>query len=112
MPNVSMIDGHIDEIKKTKYIDVSKIKFSGQTFTDENKDVYIKLSDVVRAVEQMPAEDVEEVVRCKDCVKGFKRTEESKLNIYWCDKWQNIMRDSDFCSFGEQRRLSNDNNTI
>ena len=45
----------------------------------------------------------EDVVRCKDCEHGWKKNESSKLNIYQCDKWENIMRDCDFCSLGERR---------
>lgn len=54
-------------------------------------------------VVELPTADVVEVVRCKDCNKGFKRNEESRLNIYYCDKWKNIMRDCDFCSYGERK---------
>jgi NADH pyrophosphatase NudC (nudix superfamily) len=43
------------------YIDVSKIKFNGETYTDEENEVYIRLSDVKQAIEQTPKEDVVEV---------------------------------------------------
>lgn len=60
----------------------------------------------------LPIADVAEVVRCKDCVKSFERKDKSNLNICFCDKWKNIMRAYDYCSFGERKRCSNDNNTI
>lgn len=68
--------------------------------------------EILAEIEYAPTADVVEVVRCKDCFKGFKKNDKSKLNIYFCDKWKNIMRDCDYCSYGERRRCSNDNNTI
>lgn len=54
-------------------------------------------------IDAIPAADVAPVVRCKDCKKSFKKNKESKLNIFWCDKWKNIMRGDDFCSYGERK---------
>lgn len=47
--------------------------------------------------------DFVNVVRCKDCVNGFIHTRKTVLDIYWCDKWKNIIRGCDFCSFGERK---------
>lgn len=44
--------------------------------------------------------DVVEVVRCKDCRKSYERP----LNLYWCDKWKNVFRGHDYCSFGERKQ--------
>ena len=80
----------------TRYIDESKIKFTGDTFTDENKDVYIKLSDVRQAIAQAPTADVVEVVRCKDC-KYFKQHKCIKTN------GMVSLNADNFCSCGESR---------
>lgn len=45
-----------------RYIDASKIKFSGETLKDDNE-IYVRLSDVKKAIEQTPAVDVVEVKR-------------------------------------------------
>lgn len=45
------------------------------------------------------------VVMCKECVKGFARSKESKMDIFWCDKWKSITRSCDFCSFGERKEV-------
>ena len=88
----------------TRYIDESKIKFTGDTYTDENKDVYIKLSDVRQAIAQTPAADVVEVVRCKDCKHLYS---DEKVNV--CVKKGMILSvfDADitkhFCSYGERK---------
>lgn len=60
-------------------------------------------NDIIMMIKTAPTVDAVEVVRCRECIKGFRKTEKSKLNIYWCDKWRNIMRDCDFCSYGERR---------
>ena len=48
----------------------------------------------------IPAADVVEVVRCKDC-KHY--SEEGKVTRYaWCYKWKNAVNFGDFCSYGER----------
>ena len=44
-----------------RYIDANKIKLTGLTFEDVNNEVYFSLSDVRKAIEQTPTEDVVEV---------------------------------------------------
>lgn len=45
----------------TRYIDVDKIKFSGESFNDADGDALVSLSDVRKAIEQTPIADVVEV---------------------------------------------------
>lgn len=61
-------------------------------------------------IDDLPRADVVEIVRCKDCQKSFRRETGSRLNYYWCGKWNNIMRDCDFCSQGERREQTDGNN--
>ena len=42
-----------------------------------------------------------EIVRCKDCIYNKHRTEGTRI-LNWCGKFDNVMRDNDFCSFGEK----------
>lgn len=44
-----------------RYIDESEIKFTGETYTDDNNEIYVTLSDVRQAIAQTPTADVEEV---------------------------------------------------
>ena len=44
-----------------RYIDENKIKFTGLTFEDADKEVYVSLSDVRQAIAQTPTADVVEV---------------------------------------------------
>ena len=60
---------------------------------------------IAEIFDSLPTADVVEVVRCKDC-KHFgknKQYRETKLPISFCDKFHhNVMRDSDFCSYGKE----------
>lgn len=58
--------------------------------------------DTMYCIDNMPAADVEEVVRCKDCI--WRGREECAM-FYRCDcgeqhTWET---DNDFCSYGERR---------
>lgn len=41
------------------------------------------------------------IVHCKDCIYNKHRTEGTHI-LNWCGKFDNVMRDNDFCSFGEK----------
>lgn len=62
---------------------------------------------IVRAIEEAPAEDVVEVVRCKDC-KHYKEWEDGDITCsFWTVDWDVTTKPNAFCSCGE-RRTSND----
>lgn len=50
-----------------------------------------------------------ETVRCKDCIYNKHRTEGTHI-LNWCGKFDNVMRDNDFCSFGEKPAYERRNN--
>ena len=56
---------------------------------------------VYAVIDDAPTIDAVPVVRCSECKKCRKR--ESKLGIHWCNQWDNVVRDKDFCSFGERK---------
>lgn len=76
--------GAIEQIQWERDISIEQLREYGVGFGEKKKDLV-------------------EVVRCKDCIKGFQRNPNAKLNLYHCDKWKTIMRNCDFCSFGERR---------
>ena len=43
-----------------RYIDESEIKFTGEVYSDDSE-IYVRLSDVKKAIAQTPTADVEEV---------------------------------------------------
>ena len=77
-----------------RFIDESKIKFTGETFTDDTCETYVRLSDVRQAIAQTPTADVVEVVRCKDC-KNYN-------GHRYCHYYMETVLDDDFCSYGER----------
>ena len=54
-----------------------------------------------KAVEEAPTIDAVEVVRCRECIHHVRT--KSNLGFSWCGKFGNVMRDSDFCSWGERK---------
>jgi hypothetical protein len=56
---------------------------------------------VERALEDMPAADAVEVVRCKDCVHGVKR--EDLGGRYMCRRVYHYNRPEFYCAYGERR---------
>lgn len=60
-----------------------------------------------RIIEELPAADVVEVVRCKDCEYFFPWADHSKFGdcmVYVCDLEDPFtMEETDFCSDGERR---------
>ena len=52
-------------------------------------------------VRNQPTIDAVEVVRCRECIHHVRT--KSNLGFSWCGKFGNVMRDSDFCSWGERK---------
>lgn len=44
--------------------------------------------------------DAADVVFCRDCKRWENKT---RLDIGMCDRFQNVMRGCDFCSYGERK---------
>ena len=86
----------------SRYVDVTKIKFIGDTFNDDDNEVYVKLSDVKQAIDQTPTADVVEVVRCRDC-KHFTRGMSVGMCLRIKDKPILPCVYNHFCSFGERK---------
>ena len=74
---------------------ISKIRDQGVLGGDY--DAYEREEDVVNTLKSIPAADVVEVVRCKDCAVPHN---------HWtgCPRMNGtIMRPDDYCSYGERR---------
>lgn len=79
-------------IDKKKFYD--KVAFRAD-LCDPCRDEMINLLDDQSTV------DAVEVVRCKDCKKGYP--ELAPNGGVWCAKWNHIFCDDGFCSYGERR---------
>lgn len=57
-----------------------------------------------RYILRQPAADVAEVVHCEGCKHSYTKNRPCDTALFrWCRKWDNIVRDCDFCSYGEQK---------
>lgn len=65
------------------------------------------LTSLAEAIAQTPTEDVQQVVRCKDCRYSNFDPEYGKR---WCDRCLSCMlvKDDDFCSYGERKEPDNE----
>lgn len=64
----------------------------------------------VKIIRELPAADVAEVVRCEGCKHSYTKNRPCDTALFrWCRKWDNIVRDCDFCSYGEYRTNSGGN---
>ena len=44
------------------------------------------------------------VTRCESCKHSYTKNRPCDTLLFrWCRKWNNIVRDCDFCSYGERR---------
>ena len=94
----------------SRYIDANKIRLISKLVADENGDILVPLSDVRRAIEQTPTENVVEVVRCKDC-EYCRISIDTKTNISvqvcgyvgYNPVQSSQVTDNDYCSHGERR---------
>ena len=63
----------------------------------------IGLAVARKAIDALPAADVAEVVRCEGCKHSYTKNRPCDTALFrWCRKWDNIVRDCDFCSYGER----------
>ena len=84
----------IEYIERGKAI---KMRFSDGI--DEDGVIYVPWRDVAEHLKTIPAADVVEVVRCKDC----KYADEIEDNYCMCENTGAGMSINGFCSDGERR---------
>lgn len=87
---------------KPHYVDINKITLRLPTYKDGDGETYVAISDVRRILTEAPAEDVQKVIRCKDC-KFFDKYDQVEDFDGQC-----VVRDcetdkEEFCSYGSER---------
>ena len=90
MADVRLIDANA---LKAKLYSLLKIEEAPPMFI-EGLETALAVADVAPTIDAVP------VVRCREC-KHRARTN-STLGFGWCGKFGNVMRDTDFCSWGER----------
>lgn len=93
-----------------KYADVEILKSTmlenanimAEVLGGENADSYVSANHVIDLIDGLPAADVQEVVRCKDCKYYFKST---AYNGYLCGMAVGLcdVDDDSYCSYGERK---------
>lgn len=82
-----------------RLIDADALSRKWQDVLNEKADekgtvAYITFELFIERLKEEPTIDAVPVVCCKDC---------ANLKFSWCSKWNNIMRDNGFCSYGERK---------
>ena len=82
---------HIDvEILKSAMLE--NINIMAKVLGEKNADSYVSVNHVIDLIDGLPAADVQEVVRCKDC--KYRR----KCGF----TYNHEFRDYDYCSYGKR----------
>ena len=87
----------------SKYINADELKTAVNHYMDKLR-LYSPIV-LIRMIDEMPAADVEAVVRCKDCKYANKeRLPQGSKWFASCDHFNthSVMAD-DYCSYGERR---------
>ena len=95
-----------------KFIKLENLKLKGVAVFDENLEILIPLSDVRKALQEASVVDAVEVVRCKDCTKGFRKflgkTDVVECQCYHHDDKRQYKDPMDYCSHGVRREKDGD----
>lgn len=90
-----------------KYIKLNDLTLKGVAVFDENLEILIPLSDVREALQMATAVDAVEVVRCKDCTRGFgkfiRHDKVVECQLYHHDDKRQYKDPMDYCSHGVRR---------
>ena len=90
MPNDFISREALDELMST--IELPEERYRGD---ESNRDMFFMgINDAWEAIDRLPAADVVEVVRCKDC--RFYAIKQSSL----CDMHNTAVNAEDYCSYG------------
>lgn len=68
---------------------------------DDEFVIHVKLTDVIKSINNVPTVDAVEVVRCRDCTHGSQYDDGS--DNYVCG-YGGTKKGSGFCSEGERRK--------
>lgn len=63
----------------------------------------VTIAQVEEWIENSPAVDAVEVVRCRDCDHTDLPIDEEDEHDYWCMTHGSYVYEDDFCSYGERR---------
>ena len=80
------------------YIELEDALHAVDTVSSD-KGIRRKCKAIRKRLKELPTEDVEKVVRCKDCIQrkyhGFGQ--------YYCQRYLFKCKENDYCSYGERK---------
>lgn len=90
----------------SRYVEIEMVQncldnLSNKNLIGNENDTFISLSEAKDEIEELPAADVVEVVRCKDC----KYSEIDKNGNLWCAFYNEKIREmpNGYCWHGERK---------
>ena len=87
----------------SRYVEIEMVQncldnLSNKNLIGNENDTFISLSEAKDEIEELPAADVVEVVRCKDCVARCN----TKLEPFRCERNNILVYGNSFCSYGKR----------
>lgn len=93
----------VDEYIKRESVHKSLDDLSSEHLIGNDDDTFISLAKAHDRIEELPAADVVEVVRCKDCIHWSKKI---GMCLYCYGLHYNAInpsKENDYCSYGERQ---------
>ena len=89
----------------SRIIDADKIDLRVPYSVDGNGDIFVPLSAVKQAIAMTPTEDVERVVRCKDCKHAtfYRCKNDAGYKGIICEYEIGTDDENFYCSYGERK---------
>ena len=94
------MEGMKEYIERTAALNAAR-----RAFADQECDCEV-MPDVFAALQEVPAADVVEVVRCRECTKSTK----GGASYVWCHGWgrNTEMPPDGYCSYGQRKEADHD----
>ena len=80
-------------------------KSIGDGYVEVDRDLMmaaVAMKGILDFMHDVPSVDAVEVVRCGEC-KNCRNKTTGRLHLAFCGKWGNVVRQTDFCSYGERK---------
>ena len=76
--------------------------------SEEDKCIQRTIKRCMGEMDNAPTVDAVEVVRCEKCkhYTNYENYTYKKLGFWWCNKFGNITKLDDFCSYGERKEAT------
>ena len=87
----------------TEYVELTAAISAAVRYFQSKPNRLLDMYELMNSINDVPAADVVEVVRCKDCKHAYMPPPKRK-NAEWCSWHETEVGNDDFCSYGEKRK--------